>query len=49
MRAWLHRLIFCQSSQFIYSARRAVFADGEVRDIENGSQVVRHAWERPRR
>lgn len=49
MRAFLMRLFCWEPSQFIYSARRVVFADGEQRDYENGSSVVSHAKRAKRR
>lgn len=43
MRAFLLKLLFWQPDQFVSSARRAIFAAGEVRDFDNGSCVVSHA------
>lgn len=46
---WLIRFFVWEPDQFIYSARRVAFADGEIRDYENGSRVVKHAQRAKRR
>lgn len=45
---WLMRWFFWQPSQFIYSARRVVFAAGEVSEYDT-SKVVSHAKRAKRR